>query len=92
MSNSDNVHQERINVALASALLDVWQASASILSLNVDMAAVLASKMDSDDERKALVSEVMKSRDSVNQALEKIKKAVRLINPEAIEGGEDADH
>ncbi|WP_434672188.1 hypothetical protein [Pseudomonas sp. R1-15] len=92
MSNSDNVDQERINVALVSALLEVWQASASILSLNVDMAAVLASKMDSEDERKALVSEVMRSRDSVNQALAKIKKAVRLINPEAIEEGEDADH
>lgn len=92
MSTSDDVHQDRINIALVSALLEVWQASASILSLNVDMAALLASKMDSDDERKALVSEVVKSRDSVNQALEKIKKTVRLISPEAIEEGEDADH
>lgn len=92
MNNSDNVHQERINVALASSLLEVWQASASILSLNIDMAALLASKMENEDERKALVSEVMKSRDSVNQALEKIKKTVRLINSEAIEEGEDANH
>lgn len=92
MSNPSVVDQERINVALARAMLELWHASASMLSLNVDMSAAVASQLEDEDERKALVAEVMKSRDGLNLALEKIKIAVRLITPDSTEESEDADH
>lgn len=73
MSKSDVVDQERINVALARAILELWHASASLLSLNVDMTAAVASKLENEDERKALLAQVLTSRDGVNLALEKLK-------------------
>lgn len=92
MSSSDAIDQERINLALATAMLELWHASASLLSLNVDMTAAVASKLEDEDERKALVAHVLNTRDGVNLALEKIKVAVRLISPQTIEGVKDADN
>jgi len=83
------VEQERINIALVSGLLEVWQAAATQLSLNVEITAALAALTDDEDKRKALVTEVMKSRDGMNAALEKVKRAVRLISPESL--GDDVD-
>ncbi|UIN53588.1 hypothetical protein PSH90_12160 [Pseudomonas sp. FP1762] len=83
------VEQERINIALVSGLLEVWQAAATQLSLNVEITAALAALTEDEDKRKVLVTEVMKSRDSMNAALEKVKRAVRLISPESL--GEEAD-
>ena len=91
MTKKSAVDQERINVALVRALLEVWQAGASQLSLNVEITAKLASLTDDEEERQTLIAEVLKSRDSVNLALEKIKKAVSLIDPDALEEDDDAE-